>query len=235
MFILGVITSSSAFATPTSLFWTNCTTDVQPKGTYHIGIDNYSSLGNRTKNGSSFAPDFGLTAGLLSWEGLSAEVGIDYLGGVTHPTYFNGKIGLAEGKLFELSPSLSIGVFNVGTSHNTNQCVGDVVIGTTLPANLGRLFAGGYTAKRAIGKHRSGWMVGYQKPFCSCKDASGADYNRWQFNADFASNKNAIGGGGFAMSYYFTPTISIETGPVWFNDTTRNGRWKWSVQLDIDV
>lgn len=232
---LGLVTFSTLCATPSSVFWTNCTTDVQAKGVYHIDIDNYCSLGNRTKNGSSFAPDFGLLAGLFSWEGLGAEAGIDYLGGQVHPLYFNGKIALSEGKLFANSPSFSIGIFNVGTSHETNQAVWDAVLGTTLPANLGKLFAGAYTGKRAIGKHRSGWMVGYEKPFYAAKDAAGVDYNKWQFNADFASNKNAIGGGGFALTYYFTPSINIESGPTWFNDTSLNGRWKWAVQVNIDI
>lgn len=227
--------SLNLFATPTSIFWTNCTTDVQAKGTYHIDVDNYFSMGNRTKNGSSFPVDIGLLTGLFSYEGLGAEAGLDYLGGVSDPFYFNGKIALSEGRLFERSPSCSIGVFNLGTTHDTNQAVVDAVLGTTLPMDLGRFFAGVYTGKRAIGKHRSGWMVGYQKGFCNAKDAKGADYSKWEFNADFASNKNAIGGGGAALTYYFTPSINLETGPVWFNDTRLNGRWKWSLQLGIDI
>jgi len=30
-------------------------------------------------------------------------------------------------------------------------------------------------------------------------------------------------------------TYHFLTGPVWFNDTDVNGRWKWTVQLDINV
>jgi hypothetical protein len=32
---------------------------------------------------------------------------------------------------------------------------------------------------------------------------------------------------------YFTPDISILTGPVWFNSRKIHGDWKWSVQIDI--
>ena len=69
----------------------------------------------------------------------------------------------------------------------------------------------------------------------SVKDKDGNEFNRIVFAADYASGKNAIGGGGFGFYYFFTKDISLLTGPVWFNDTDVNGRWKWTVQLDINV
>ena len=45
---------------------------------------------------------------------------------------------------------------------------------------------------------------------------------------------NAIGGGGAGVYYFFTPDISLLTGPVWFNDPGINGRMKWTTQLDIN-
>ena len=91
-----LLSLSSLSATPTSLFWTNCTTDAVAQGKYHIDVDNYFSVGNRTKNGSSFPPDLGVVAGLPTYKGLGGEVGIDYLGGVSDPLYFNGKLALQE-------------------------------------------------------------------------------------------------------------------------------------------
>ena len=40
--------ASTAFATPSTTFWTPMTPDIQPFGVIHLGIDNYF----RTKNGS---------------------------------------------------------------------------------------------------------------------------------------------------------------------------------------
>ncbi len=213
-------------ATPTQVFWTNCTTVTQPQNTYHLNVQGFFNI----DGGSHFPPQIGLEAGLFAYKGISAEGGVDYLAGIKHPFVFNGKIALDEDKLFAGAPSLSIGLFNVGTSHKTNQCVSDIVIGKSLPNNLGTFYAGLYTGKRALGKHRSGWMVAYQKPFQKVNE-----YYKWIFNADFSSNKNVLGGGGFALTYYFTPTINLETGPVWFTDTHTNGRWKWSIQLGVDV
>jgi hypothetical protein len=37
------------------------------------------------------------------------------------------------------------------------------------------------------------------------------------------------------LYYYFTKNIDLLTGPVWFNDEGINGKWKWTVQLDINL
>lgn len=221
---------SALGATPTSVFWTNCTTEVQTEKTFHIGMDTLFSVGNRSKNGTFSAPDLGFTYGLLG-----GEVGIDYLGGVNHPWLFNGKIGIKEGNFFENAPSFSIGMFNIGTHHKTNQAVLNLVAGHSLPCDLGNFYAGFCHGRKVIGPQRSGWMVAYQKSFYRVEEEKGRAYDKWQINMDYASPKNAIGGGGFALSYYFTEKISLETGPVWFRDTKQNGRWKWSVQIDINI
>ena len=51
-----------------------------------------------------------------------------------------------------------------------------------------------------------------------------------------ALQKHAVvcGGGGVGIYTYFTPDISLLTGPVWFNDTTLNGNLLWTIQLDIN-
>ena len=73
-----------AQATPSSTFWTPMTPDIQPYGVVHIGIDNYFSVGNKTSDESainnSFATDAGLTVGVLPFEKLQMEIGVDYLG-----------------------------------------------------------------------------------------------------------------------------------------------------------
>ena len=68
------------------------------------------------------------------------------------------------------------------------------------------------------------------------KDKEGKDeYNRLVLAADYASGNNVLGGGGVGVYYYFTKDISLLTGPVWFNEQDINGKWKWTIQLDINV
>lgn len=223
--------------TPSSVFWTNCTTDVYATGTGHIDEDNYFTVFNRRGRGSAFPPDTAFELGIFTWQDFSAEAGIDYLGGTDDPLFFNAGIAVAEDKLFCRAPSFKIGIFNVGTRHHrtrTDQNIVDLIVGKSLPDWVGgRLFLGGFSGSRAMGKNRQGVMIAYQKTFCPAKYCDQTEYFKWIFSADYASGKNAIGGGGFALGYYFTPDIDLLTGPVWFNSAKYNGRWKWSVQIDI--
>jgi hypothetical protein len=200
----------------------------------------YFSVFNRRGHGSVFPTDFGVTFGVLDWKNIHGEAGIDYLGGTDDPLFFNAKLGLDQDKLFKYAPSLSVGLFNWGTRYHTsgrtNQNIVDGIFGRTLPFGIeGSIYVGGFHGSKTIGKNRSGVMGAIQLNFKKAKDCHDKEYFRWQFYADYASGKNTIGGGGFALAYYFTPDISLETGPVWFNDASVNGKWKWSVQAYWDI
>jgi hypothetical protein len=240
-----------AQATPSTTFWTPMTPDIQSYGVAHVGADNYFSIANKTSDepaiNNSFATDVGLTVGILPFEKLQMEIGVDYLGPSDYPVYFNAKIGAPEDALFKWSPALQIGIFNVGTKKNdagqqngTDQNIVYGVIGKTIPY-VGRFSAGPYIGNSAVLRSGTGdtqdkgFMVAFDRGFLPIKDKEGNEFNRIVFAADYASGKNAIGGGGFGLYYYFTKDISILTGPVWFNDSDINGRWKWTVQLDINI
>lgn len=228
-------------ATPSSVFWTVCTTDVQPFGVLRIGDDNYFTVFNRRNRGQSFPTDIGLTYGLFDWKQIQCEVGIDYLGGANDPLYFNTKVGIRENILFSYAPAINVGIFNIGTrcrgDAKTDQNIIDLIVGKSLPKWMGSgsVYFAGFTGSRAMGKNRQGFMVAFAYGFAPRKDCEGIDYHKWVLAADYASGKNSIGGGGLGVYYFFTPRISLLTGPVWFNDAGQNGRWKWSIQMDGDI
>jgi len=237
--VLLIVNVSLLNGTPSTVFWTPCTTDVYATGTGHIDVDNYFTVFNRRGHGSAFLPLTGLEVGVVSWNDVSVEAGVDYLGSADDPLYFNVGIGLPEDTLFQQAPSFKVGLFNSGTRYHgysrTNQNIFDVIIGKSLPDWIGgRVCVGGFSGSRAMGKDRQGFMISYQRPFCAAKYRNNRDYYKWVLCADYASGKNTIGGGGVGVYYYFTPDISILTGPVWFNSREINGRWKWSVQIDIN-
>jgi len=231
-----------AFATPSTTYWTPATTDIQPFGVLHIGVDNYFTVFRKAKDGASaFGTDVGLTMGVLPFEKLQMEVGIDTVEPTDHPIFFNAKLGTPENSLFSGSPALNLGIFNVGTKKDvTNQNIVHFMVGKTIPP-LGRFFAGPYIGNRKAlvdkngEKENTGFMIGYDRGFLPAKDKEGNEYKRLVLAADYASGKNSIGGGGVGLYYYFTPTISLLTGPVWFNEKEINGKWKWTVQLDINM
>lgn len=239
LLVLLTINLTHLEASPSSVFWTVCTTDVYSTGSAHIDEDNYFTVFNRRGHGSSFSPDTGFELGVLSWGNMSVEAGLDYFGGTDDPLFFNIGIGIPEDKIFCHAPSFKVGIFNAGTryhGHNrTNQNIVDIVIGKSLPDWLGggRLCLDGFSGNRSMGKNRQGFMVSYQHSFCPAKHCDSRDYFKWILCADYASGENTIGGGGVGVYYYFTPDISILTGPVLFNSAKINGNWKWSVQIDF--
>jgi len=244
LLVLGfmLVAAGAAQATPSTTYWTPMVMDIQAYKVVHLGIDNYYTVNKKTDSGEqgAFPTDLGLTVGILPFEKIQMEIGIDAMYPSDNPYYFNAKIGAPEGALFSGAPALQIGIFNVGTRKDvTNQDIVYGVIGKTIPF-LGRLSAGPYVGNSKVllnangEKENTGYMAALDHGFMPTKDAAGADYNKWVFAADYASGKNAIGGGGVGIYYFFTKDISLLTGPVWFNEKAINGATKWTTQLDIN-
>ena len=238
------LASATAYATPSTTYWTPAVMDIQPYGVLHTGVDNYFTVFRTGKGGAgAFPTDAGLTMGVLPFKKLQMEVGIDLLEPTDDPVYFNAKLGTPEDSLFKGSPGLSVGIFNIGIKKDvTDQNIVYGIIGKTIP-QVGRLHVGGFFGNPEStvflngnkDEEGRGFMVGFDHGFLPAKDKDGNDYSRLVFAADYASGKNFIGGGGFGVYYYFNKDISLLTGPVWFNDKDINGEWKWTIQLDINT
>jgi hypothetical protein len=191
--------------------------------------------------GGSFPTDVGLTVGVLPFEGLKLEIGVDALESSDYPIFFSAKAGIPENALFDGSPTLQVGIFNAGTRDGvTNQNILYGVVGATIPS-VGRLSAGPYFGNGDVlvdrngEKENHGFMVAFDRGFLPTRDAAGNEYNRLVVAADYASGRNLVGGGGFGIYYYFSKDISLLTGPVFFNEEAINGKWKWTTQLDVNL
>jgi len=228
------LAGAAAWATLSTTYWTPATMDIQPPGVWHLGVDNYFTVGKKGpgKGGESFPTDLGLTYGFQLSPRLLGEAGFDWLEPTDHPLFLNAKIGYPEGTLGKRAPALELGVFNVGTEHNvTDPDILYLVTGKTLPSGQGRVHFAIYrgnpdTLRSSTGeKENTGFIVAYDrwlKP------------GKFMLAADYASGKNAIGGGGVGVYTFFTKDISLLAGPVWFNDRGINGRMKWTTQLDVN-
>jgi hypothetical protein len=233
----------TAMATPSTTYWTPMTLDIQSYKVMHLGIDNYFTVDKKASSGDqgAFPTDVGLTIGVLPFEKIQMEVGIDANYPSDNPYMSNAKIGAPEDALFKGAPTLQVGIFNAGTKDKvTNQNIVYGVVGKTIPM-VGRLSVGPYIGNSAVlkdangEKENTGFMVAFDRGFVPAKDAAGSEYNKVVLAADYASGKNAIGGGGVGVYYFFTKDISLLTGPVWFNEKAINGTWKWTTQLDINL
>lgn len=239
LLLLSICLTSFLNATPSSLFWTNATTEVQDYGTLNIALIDYFTVFNRRGHGTTFPTDFGLTLGYLQWKDLKGEIGVDYFGGADDPLYFNTKLGIAEDKLFKKAPSASIGIFDVGTRSRghfpTNYNVVHAELGKAIPGLNARAYFGGYTGSKAVGPVQTGFWGGIDFDFMKRKDCHGKEHPLFQLTADYASGKNIIGGGGASLSWYFNAEMYIQTGFALFNYAKLNGKWKWTVQAYFNI
>jgi hypothetical protein len=194
----------------------------------------------------SFIPnDYGLTVGVSPSDKLQAEVGLDLFqpGKVADLLQVNGKLTLAEGAFAGWQPGVSAGIMNVGFKKDVSDY-------DLLHLDLGKAFAfgtvavGGYYGAGSKllwtgsdGKaNRAGSMASYTSPDLVL-DLTGLQ--KVNLVADLATGKNWFGGVGVGVGLYFTPSIDVLTGPVWFLDQdlakgTYGASTVWSVQLDVD-
>jgi hypothetical protein len=141
-------------ATPSTQVWIP-STDNQGFKTFHLGIDNY--IRTEKINGVRGAGmyDIGLTTGLLPFNKLQGEAGVDYLSMGDniydeHPIYFNLKLGTPEDSLFKFCPAIAFGVYNVGLKKDlTNYNIIYGLLAKTLPV-VGRISAGYYSGNDKI-------------------------------------------------------------------------------------
>jgi hypothetical protein len=246
--VILVATAATASATPSTTFWTPATTYVQPYAIPHITYDTYVA------EKAGFQNDYGLTIGILPFEKLQAEIGIDSLmpGLVKNNLLLNAKVGVPEGAFGEWQPGISGGIYGLGFEKDiSNFDILHLEVGKTFPV-IGNVVLGGYYGIGAdlLGsdgkKTQGGVMAAWTSPDVVLNLPG---LNKINFIADVQSGKNAFGAWGVGVGLYFTPAIDILTGPVFFLDkdtTTMLGGpgisafasrpdMLWTIQLDVDM
>jgi len=235
-----VAASGIALATPSTQIWIP-STDIQAFGTGHLGIDNYIRT---SKNGpvANNVYDIGLTAGVLPWEKLQAEVGVDYIDGGTnagadaHPLYFNAKLGTPEDSLCKYSPALAVGIYNVGTQTGgnapTKQNMVYGLVARTLPV-IGRISAGGFHGSSTVlvdenGKSANdGLLLSWDRTMSEISD------KLW-LGVDYQSGKSALGALNFGVSWKFSKNVAVLFGYDIYNNVKTGGKNTFTTQVDID-
>lgn len=229
-------------ATPSTNYWAPSTTGVQGFGVLHLTYDSYFATDGL------YPVDLGLTIGVLPWQALQAEVGVDVVyptvdadgEGMSAPIYLNGKLGGAEDVFFPWQPSWSLGIYNLGfESDVTNYDMLYGLVGHSIPS-VGYVSLGGYyglnedlLTSSAGETAQGGLLAGF---FSAPIDVPVIDHIN--LTADVQTGENGFGGGGPGVYLYFTPTVSLLTGPVFFFDPDKQpggNSWMWTAQLDVDL
>jgi hypothetical protein len=183
-----------SLATPSTQIW-NPSTDIQARGTWHLGIDDYFTIEDRTSGGYTFPTDLGLTYGILP----GIEVGVDELAPQSVPggqLVLNAKYGIAEAGLV---PALAIGGYGFGTLKG--QADQNVIYGVTAKTFfLGRLSAGYFQGNSAtIGSDNSGVILTWDK----------AINDKLWACVDYAGGNSILGALFGGLSYSFSQNTSV--------------------------
>ncbi len=239
------LTAQSAWATPSTLFWTPATTYIQPFLLPHVTYDSYFN------DKAMYPMDVGLTMGILPFEKFQAEVGFDaflpyynfYFASPAGPLQLNAKLGLVEGAYGDWFPGITAGIYGVGLTSGTSFDVLHAEIGKTF--FFGALTVGGYYGAGGgdaiwsdvdgVVLGRGGFIGSYVSPDVVL-DLKGL--YKINFFADIQTGNNAYSAGAAGIGIYFTPAIDILTGPIFFlNKNAQPGlsTMMWSIQLDVDI
>lgn len=241
-----VLVPTPVLATPSTTFWAPSTANCQAKGVPHITYDTYFAKGTPPPAAGAriYPVDTGLTIGVLPSSKIQAEVGYDLLLPSADPTLFflNGKICTPESSLFNGSPAISVGFWNVGfkkdvTDYNALQ----LMFQKAIPGN-GYVAAGVYHGMSDVlftnsdGEVvKTGAMVGFFSPDIP---VGVKGLQKLNFTADVQTGKNILGAGGFGLYLYFNQYVDLLVGPVFFFDSKLQpggAKHLWTAQIDVDI
>jgi hypothetical protein len=237
---VALLAAGSASATPSTVVWSPATAYTQPFLVPHISYDSYFGKDNALQTVT------GLTTGVLPSDVVQAEVGFDLLYPARDPLFLNAKATLLEDKLFAYQPALTVGVANAGVTDPTNFAMGYALLSKTV---AGFAIAGGayYGFDDDLWVDADGEtdQVGALASIAAPAIKVGQPFlDSIVLAADVQTGSNAFSAAGAAASFYFTPSIALLTGPVFFLERATNtgllapqggSDFMWTVQLDVDL
>jgi len=228
---------SLAHATASTIIW-GPSTDIQAFKTVHLTSDFYVPTGTDTNEARpDTITNLGLTAGVLPFKNLNAEVGFDHKSGTgldNDPFYFNTKVGIPENAYGSFFPALAVGIYDVGTKANrTDFNVLYFKAGKTLSIDklsLGRFSVGGFSGDKDLltynGKaSNEGVLLGWERALTEISD-------KWWVGVDYQGSKSSYGALNFGVSYAFAPNTSVIFGYDIYNNKDLVDTY--TVQLDIN-
>ncbi len=231
---------SSAMATPSTQIWIP-STDAKDFKNIHIDIDNYARFSSQPDAGTNMY-NVGLSAGVLPFDNLKLEVGVDFLkqdikAYDDHPLYLNAKLATPEGA-FDIKelPAFAVGAFNLGNTSVTQQNIIYGLVAKTFPV-VGRLSVGAYNgSEKTLGvKSNNGIMASLDRNMPEISD------KLW-LAVDYMSGKNVNSEISVGGAWTFSKQVSLIVGVVFFNPFQNSvdglfpgGKPTLTTQLDISL
>lgn len=232
--LLMVLTAGVVHATPSTQIWIP-STDIQPFKKVHFGLDLYIKTESQNGTTEPTLTNAGLTVGVLPYEKIQMEIGLDYrdIGGDhTYPLYLNAKLGVPEDAMFKGSPAIAVGGYDFGTKSDVSNY--NIVYGLVAKTfgSLGRLSAGYYSGNKDLlrdingDKDNNGILLSWDRTMSEISDKLWAAI-------DYQGGKNGYGALSFGVSWKFAPNVSVILGYDIYNESTYKPTA--TIQLDIDI
>ncbi len=230
-----LVFSNFALATPSTQIWIP-SPDIQAFKVFHYGLDTY--MKTKKQNNGTREPSVinnGITIGVLPFEKIQAEVGIDHrIVGTepydSNPLYFNFKIGTFEDSLFKGSPSIAAGGYDFGTKKDlTDNNILYAIAGKTF--FIGRFCVGYFSGNSKLllddkgEKDNSGLLLSWDRTMKEISD------KLW-VAVDYQGTKSGYG----ALSAGFGWKFAEKVGVIFGYDIYNNSNLKptATIQLDVD-
>ncbi|MBI3794412.1 MAG: hypothetical protein HY280_06745 [Nitrospinae bacterium] len=219
--VLTILSAGASFALPLKIIMIP-STDVQPYGTFHLGIEEDTTMFTDQGNGGHSNPtDFGLTTGIFNSELLLVDIGVDVKEASPSgkPFDFNAKIATTEEAFGKIGPLLAVGVYDLGPDvgvNNFNIGYGSAskVFGFLGRATIGYFYGNPQMMKAADGTNQSqGVMFGYDRRMTELNE------KLW-FGIDYFSGRSVYGAVSFGIGWTFSEKASLILGYVRYNDIT---------------
>jgi hypothetical protein len=216
------VTVQTARATPSSIVRVP-SSDVQPYATFHLGIDNNTTMFvPKDNDGHALPVTYGLTVGLFSFPLMQVEAGIDVREPTDKPLTWNFKLVMPEGAEQAAMPALVIGVFDMGTASGENDFnifYGEVAKTISF---LGRFTFGYFVGNASHLKNGRGEkdsnaiIMGFDRRLPEIND-------RLWFGIDYMGTRSDYGAVSFGFSWSFSENASLLLGYIRYNEEVEKG------------
>jgi hypothetical protein len=213
-----LLSTGSALALPIKII-TAPSTDVQPYGTFHLGIENDTTMfSEKAVGGHSNPTVFGFLAGILNAGTFQMDAGVDLKEASDKPISFNGKIASTEELFDKWGPMLAVGAYDVGTEKGVNDfnviyATASKMLGFIGRGTVGYFYGNASLLKSATGDAQNqGLMFGFDRRMTEINE------KLW-LGVDYMSGTSVYGAVSFGVGWTFSEKASLVIGYVRYNDT----------------
>ncbi len=222
--LLSFLAAGTAHATPSKLMRIP-STDVQPYGTFHMSIENNTTMFRQQSIGAHAEPmTLGVTAGLLDAGTFQVEAGVDIHEPYDYPMTFHAKIATTEEAFGKWGPILAIGAYDAGTEKFKNDI--NIIYGEASKTvsfigrfTVGYFFGNSYFLKNPVGENDShGLMLGFDRRMPEINE------KLW-LSIDYMGTRSYYGAVSFGFGWSFSEKSTLVLGYVRYNEESVAKGW----------